>query len=438
MRIATLLILTCALPIAACRPAPSATRVATASIAAQASDPLAETRALALAPPGGASPVDELLRKDQALLARLTRRADLWVILGQHWVRKARESADPGFYLNADAAARLALDIEPDHALALQVRGLVLLDQHAFQAARQLARTEVARHPEQPGAWGVLADAELELGLYDDATAAVQRMLDLKPNLPSYSRAAHLRWLMGDVDGALAIYRHAIDAGSDSRDPEPQAWVVVQAATVFWQRGDLDGALAGCERALGLQPDHPPALALRGRVELAMGHLESAASDLSRAWDRSPLIETAWLNLTAARLLHRPQDATRFEAALLHDGPRTDPRTFSLWLSVHRRDPQQALALARAERERRGGIETEDTLAWALYRSGLFREARAASDRALALGTRSARLWFHAGAIRLAQGDGSGRDWIRRALALHPTFDPDEATEARTLLSEGP
>jgi hypothetical protein len=79
----------------------------------------------------------------------------------------------------------------------------------------------------------------------------------------------------------------------------------------------------------------------------------------------------------------------------------------------------------------------EDAYAWALHRAGRHTEARVAIDRALAHGTPDPRLLFHAGAIRVAQGDrDAGMILVRRALALNPAFDPVAAAEARTLLGD--
>ena len=72
----------------------------------------------------------------------------------------------------------------------------------------------------------------------------------------------------------------------------------------------------------------------------------------------------------------------------------------------HDRNLDEALRLARQERERRRDVYTCDALAWALYKKGLYAEARAASDEALRLGTRDPRLLYHASAVS-AEGSRS-------------------------------
>jgi Tfp pilus assembly protein PilF len=64
-------------------------------------------------------------------------------------------------------------------------------------------------------------------------------------------------------------------------------------------------------------------------------------------------------------------------------------------------------------------------------------EARAAIKEALRLGTRDARLFYHAGMIAKAAGDRAGaREQLERALELSPEFDPLQAREARRALDE--
>jgi tetratricopeptide (TPR) repeat protein len=400
--------------------------------------PEAETttgkHALALRDPVDHGRVDEALRKAQAALGHNAANADFWIRVGQLWVRKAREASDPVYYASAEAAAEAALELSPDFSPALDLRGLVLLNEHKFTEARDLAQATLSRRPDDILAHGVLSDANLELGNYEAAVTAAQGMVDLKPNLPSYSRAAHLMWLRGDVKGARETWRLAIDSGMDLRDMEPRAWVIVQAALLFLGQGDLAGAEAGFKQALIAVPHYPPALVGAGRIALARHEGAKAVALFDEAYAASPLLETLWLLGDARAMAGDTAAAEEAYAKLVKQGAQTDPRTLSLFLSTKSRDPARAVELAMKEKKARDDLWTEDALAWALYRSGKLPEARAASDAATRLGTPDARLLFHAGAIRLAAGDASGKALVQRALALNPAFDVTGASEAKALL----
>jgi tetratricopeptide (TPR) repeat protein len=399
----------------------------------------ATARRLALQPPLGSAPVDALIAGLQRAASRNPAKGELWEVLGRSWIRKARETTDPGFYLNAKAAADVALDIDPGDVTALDLEGLVLLNDHRFEEARALAQRIVDAHPQEPAALGTLSDALVELGRFDEAARSAQQMIDLKPNLPSYSRASYLRWLEGDVEGAKHIAKLAIDAGGDHRDPEPRAWMLTQAATIFLHEGDYLGAEAGFDRALDQMPDYPPALAGKGRVAIARGDGRRAAELLERAYDASPLVETAWLLGDARTMAGDLTAANDAYARVERTGKQIDHRTLALFWATKDEHPVDALALAQAERSIRADAYTDDACAWALYRNGRIAEARAAMDRALARKTPDARLLYHAGAIRLAGGDRvSGRKLVRQALKLEPGFDFTGAAEARQLLDGAP
>jgi tetratricopeptide (TPR) repeat protein len=395
---------------------------------------LTEARALALAAPGGDGPLDRELLGIQERLRR-DPMADDWVLLGQTWVQKARRSADPGLYLAADAAATLALEVKPGHRGALGLRGMVLLNQHAFSEARRQASAVLAQAPEDVLALATLSDAALELGDVAGALEAGQRLVDVKPGLASYGRAAHLRWVTGDVAGAKRLYARAIEAGRGARDPEPLAWMLVQAALVFWHEGDLDGALAGAEQALLAVPDYAPALVLEARCRLARGEPDAASALLQRALTTQPLVETAWLLADARTLAGDPAGAAAAEARVVQEGRKGDALMLGAFLASRGRNLDEALRLLEAEHRTRPGLAVEAAYAWGLHRAGRNAEARAAIDRATAHGTPDPRLLYHAGAIRLAQGDAeAGWALIQRALDLNPQFDPVGSPEARALL----
>jgi tetratricopeptide (TPR) repeat protein len=397
---------------------------------------LAEAQALALAAPGGDGASERDILRIQERVRR-TQMADDWVLLGQSWIQRARRGGDPGVYLSADGAATLALALDPGHRGALGLRAVVLLNQHAFAEARRQATALLARAPDDALALATLSDAALELGDLRGAIEASQRMVDLKPGLASYGRAAHLRWLTGDVAGARQLYARAIEAGRGARDAEPLAWMLVQAAMVFWNEGDLVGALAGAHQALAAVPGYAPARVLEARCRLARGELGEAIDGLERSLTARPLVETAWLLADARTLAGDVPGARAAEDRVVRDGRQGDPLMLGAFLAARGRDLPEALRLLEAEHRARPGLAVEDAYAWALQRAGRLAEARAASDRAMAHGTPDPNFLYHAGAIRLAQGDrDGGLALLRRALSLNPAFDPLAAREARALLRD--
>lgn len=412
------------------KPAP-----ATAGAAGSIDTSEGRAKMLALMQPGGTLPVDKTIEGLQAMVQRQPDKTDAWLALGQAWIVKARDTARPSLYANAGACADTILAAQPDNRAALELQGLVMMNDHRFEDARLKMREVVTKWPDVPVAWGTLSDALLELGRYDEAVDAAQHMVDLKPNLPSYSRAAYLQWLRADLKDARESVRVAIDAGNDGKDHEPKAWVLVQAAMMFWNEGDVDGALVGFEQALPVMPDFPPALVGKARVLIGRGDGRAAAPLLEKAYKANPLIETGWLLGDARELAGDTAGAQQVWAEIEKRGRLSDARTLAQFLATKKLQTDEAVKLALDERKLRDDLYTEDTVAWALYRAGRLDEALEASAKAGKLGTRDARLWFHEGAIRLAKGETQrGRELIQKALALNPHFDRSGEIEARSLL----
>jgi tetratricopeptide (TPR) repeat protein len=420
-------------------PAKPAAKTSPAAAPVSAVDPdssLTADEKLALQKLPGTTSADKAVSDAQTVVRAAMTREDPWITLGRAWVRKARESADPGFYLNADACAAVVLAKSSDNAAALDLRGLVMMNGHQFEKARAIAERVTEKHPEDPMAWGTLSDALLEMGRYEDASIAVQKMVDLKPNLPSYSRASYLQWMRGDVGSAKQTVRAALDSGRDfKRDPEPGAWVLVQAAMMFWNEGDYEGADAGFDKALERISDYAPANVGKGRVAMARGDHRRAAELFERAYKVSPLVETAWLLGDAREAAGDAKGAAEAFAFVEKDGKKTDPRTLSLFWSTKGTHTDEAVALAREELAVRKDVYTEDALAWALYRAGKVDEAKTHIAAARRLGTPDARLVYHEGAIRIAAGEKSkGKQLVEKALASNRAFDATSAREARELL----
>jgi tetratricopeptide (TPR) repeat protein len=443
MKIAPASFLLIALAQAGCKthPPPDASATptspgASSSAAAKAETAQELTRKLGMASPGGSKLVDKRIEQIERNLALLPEKIDLWILLGRSWIQKARESADPGFYLNAGACADSVLDIDPGNALGLGLKAQTALNDHRFEDAIDLATKALVTDPTDLVALSVKSDALLEMGRFEEATDATQKMMDLKPNLASFTRTSYLRWLKGDQEGAKAAAKQALGSGTSTREPEPHAWAMVQAAMLFWHVGDYDGADAGFDKALGEVSDYPPALVGKGRVALAKGQGAKAAEYLDKAYKESPLVETAWLLGDARAMAGDAAGAKAAHDLVLSRGKRSDPRTLALFLATKNRDPDEAVQLARHERKTRGDLYTEDALGWALLRAGKLDEAREHLTVANRLGTRDATLLFHLGALKLAAGDAAGgQKLLKQALALNPKFDVSGAEEAAKLLA---
>ena len=393
-----------------------------------------EAREVCLTEVRGSAPIDEAIRVSQARARALPAKPDGWVRVGWDWVRKARLSVDPGFYVNVASCADEALRHASADTGALELRSLVLMNDHRFEEARESLEQLLAHDPQNPVALGTLSDVLLELGRFDEAVAAAQRSADVKPGSVAYVRASYFRWLTGDREGAKRFIRSALD-GRDRRDPEPAAWTFVEAAKIFWHEGDYDGADAVLAEALHWMPDYAPALVARGRVALSRQRPEEAIGYLERAARMQPLPETVWLLADACAMRGDVAGAEAERRHVVEAGRRGDRLTLALFLASRNQSIDEALRLIEAERAGRGGVYVDDTYAWVLYRAGRIEEARRASTRAIRLGTPDARLLYHAGAIQIAAGMPAGRALVKRALAINPTFDVTGAAEARALLA---
>lgn len=359
--------------------------------------------------------------------------------LGAAYVQKARETGDPTYYVKAESLLSRALARDPDNPEALIGKGTLALAQHRFREALELGERARRLYPQVPRVYGVIADAQTELGMYDEAVATLQTMIDMRPDLASYSRAAYARELRGDLEGAIEAMGAAVSAGGPT--PENTEWTRVQLGDLHFASGDLRGAELQYQTSLARLPDYVHALAGLGRVRAAEGRIDEAVALYERAIARMPLPEFVIALGETLESAGRSEEAARqydlvraMQQLLAANGVDTDLE-LALFDADHGGDPEETVALARAAYERRPGVKAADTLAWALYRAGQLDEARRFADEALRLGTRDPLMLYHAGTIAAAQGDrAAARGYLQRALELNPRFSPLHGPQAREAL----
>ena len=382
--------------------------------------PLAKEAAMAmlLAAPK-ASPLRSSIEKAQKALAE--KPVDLIRLeqLGRLFISEARVMHGERGYQLADVCARL---MDAESPLALLLRGHALLAMHRFHDAEEIALTLLTKRQEMVDQ-ALLGDALMEQGRVGESLVPYQKMIDAKPCLPSYSRIAHVRWLKGDVDGAIEMMEQAVACGS-YRDPEPMAWCTARLAFFQWQKGNADAALTLADRAMEIVPNYPQALFIRGRVKLARGDARGAVEALTLAAKQSPLPEMLWSLLEAQGAAG--DDATATTQLLKTKGEAGDPRSFALYLATTKLDTEHALDLAKAELQTRRDVFSWDALAWAQYAAGETEAAMISMRRAMAEGTRDARLLMHAGVIATSAHDPRAADWLAQARTMQAQLLPSE------------
>lgn len=387
-------------------------------------DPLA----VALAPHSGETATDKEIRQRQEQV-RAGKQPDIALErLGWLFVAKARETFDPGFFKLAEQCA-LALDVrQPGCAEGLLLRAHVLQNLHRFQEAEVVAR-EVAATRGLPFDFGVLGDALMEQGKLDEAVTAYQKMADLRPDSQAATRAAHIRWLKGDLTGAIEMMNMAAGA-VDARDSENAAWIFTRLAGYQFQAGKFDEAQHACATAIEVRTNYAPALLLRGRMLLAQENYSDAAELLRIAERQNPLPEYQWALADALTAAGRTAEAREVEARLTRSGAATDPRTFALFLSTRGENPITALRLAQEELVTRADVFTHDSVAWAHLAKGDVAAAQQSIELALGAGTEDARLYFHAAVIAKRAGQSErSENYFKKSHALRHLLLPSERNQ---------
>lgn len=367
------------------------------------------------------------------------------VRLGDAHIAEARAAGDVTAYLRAEAALTTALTIQPAYVPALARRASVLVALHRFSEARDVARTVLASDPANLVALGALGDAALELGAIGEARRAYEALSVVADGSASRVRRARLAFLEGDGVQAVADARAALDASlEDDATGASLAFANVVLADLLAATGDGASARATYDAALAARSGWPAALVGLARLDAAAGDLDGAIRRMDAAIAELPSPESFARRADLYLLRDGPGDATRAAddlatveaiAQLAGDAASVHDRALVLFLADHGRDPDRAVAMARSELEIRRDVYGYDAYAWALLADGRPDEADAAMGSALALGTRDARLLYHAGMIALANGrPAEALARLTEALDLEPGFDPVGAARARQVL----
>src|ERR671921_160446 len=360
---------------------------------------------------------------------------DSHINLANAYLQKVREIGDPSLYTKTEDLLDQAQKLDGHSPELFATRGTLALARHDFQAALEYGTRAQARDPESARYHGIVGDAQIELGMYDEAIQSYQEMVDRRPDFASFSRVAYARELYGDPEGAIEAMEFALEAGSVT--PENVAGPHVQLGNLWFTSGKLEEAQKAYTLSTRTVNAYAPALAGQAKIAAARRDLEQAATLYKQAFNRMPLPEYAIaLGDVYAAMGERVKAEEQYDLVrnmdklLRANGVDTDLE-IALFNADHDIDLRMSLEKARAAYEARPSIHAADTLAWTLYKTGNYKEAREYSSEALKLETRDPLKLFHAGMISKALGEKEqASTYLQQAVDLNPHFSLLYADEA--------
>jgi len=259
---------------------------------------------------------------------------------------------DRGKMDEAIAEYRQAITLERDYADAHTVLGLALRHQGKLNDAVAEFRKAIELKPDH------IAHDNLGLGLtdqgkWDDAIAEFRQAIKLKPDDPVYHRnlGVILSEKQGKWDQAIAEFRTAVELKPN--DVELHYYL----GRALCIRGEWHQAITACRQVIGLQPNHALAHNTLGIALLKQGKGAEGIAAFRKALAVEPGGPALW------------QLAT-----VLANG--TDPML---------RDPHEAVELAKRGITLEGHAGWWQTLGWAYYRAGAWKEGLAALEKSIAL-----------------------------------------------------
>ncbi len=367
--------------------------------------------------------------------------------LSQAYIQESRITGDHGYY---DKAALELLDkvleAEPKNFDALCFKATVLLSQHHFAEGLAVAQTALPINRDNAFIYGILCDANLELGKYDEAIKMADKMVSVRPDIRSYARVSYLREIYGDIPGAIQAAKLAVAAGYPGL--EQTEWTRCILGHLYESSGSLDSAEVEYKTALLERPGYAFAYAGLGRIAKAHKDYKEAISFFEKA--KSLIIEFSFSDeLTDLYRLNNEKEKAEKTAAEVIEmlGPNAnaegetghghyaDKELAYAYLKIN--DVDNALKHAQLEYKRRPeNIDVCETLGWVKYKKGEFAEANTLINKALKTNSKSPVLLCHAGLIKIKAGEtDKGKGLIKKALETNPFLDIELRNEASPFLA---
>ncbi|MBK9981913.1 MAG: tetratricopeptide repeat protein [Saprospiraceae bacterium] len=364
--------------------------------------------------------------------------------LASLYIQEGRITGDHMYY---DAAAmKLAnavLKTDSTNFEANVFKGTIYLSEHHFADGLAVAEKIRKLNPNNAFVYGMLVDANVELGKYDDAVANSDKMISIRPDIRSYSRVSYLREIFGDYPGAIEAMKLAVSAGPQG--DEGTEWARVHLGQLYENTGDLQNAEMQYTIASQERPNYAYALAGLGRISRATGYYDEAIKYYQHADslvnDYSLKDELTDLYALNGQKQKSEASAKQVVDMLMKDaqsgitdqniGHYADRELAYAYLKTNQ--PDKALEHAMMEYNRRpDNIDVNETLAWVYYKKDDLNYAKKYIEVAMKTGSKNPTLLCRAGLIYGKSGDAAkGKELITAALDKNPGINEQLKREAQ-------
>jgi tetratricopeptide (TPR) repeat protein len=351
------------------------------------------------------TPPEAGIRVAEAQIAKSPGTYQYYNDLALAFARRAQETCDARYYRKADEALARSLAIAPDNLAGLKVRARVLLGQHEFAKAVDLATRLNKQTPDDIVIYGYLAEANEELGNYKEAATAAQWMLRIRPgNAAGLAVAGELREVLGYIAPAMEVTRMAYDL-TPGQETETRSDLLVRMARLNLLAGDVPKAETYATTALDVFPGYPAGLAALAEVRTAQQRYDEAVTLQRKRYEEAP--RAAHLYALGEALMRAGQKAeanavfAEFEKRALAESDDADNanRELIVWYIDFANRPADALRIAEKEIARRHDVFTIDSYAWALAATGDLPRASIEIRKAVGTGVKDPQILQHAAAI---------------------------------------
>ncbi|MEO6288123.1 MAG: tetratricopeptide repeat protein [Dyadobacter sp.] len=319
------------------------------------------------------------------------------------------------------------LAIEPKNFEATTFKASVKMSQHQFAEARELAEKARQINPNNAYVYGVLVDANVELGNYDEAVAMSDKMQELKPSLEAYSRASYLREIYGNYAGAISAMKLAVQAGLPGS--EPQCWSKNTLGHLYETTGQLKDAEIQYQEILSMRPSY--AFALRGQSQIfkarkeydkALAELEKAAKIMPEFSFHEEMADIYALQGNQDKANAKYKEVVKMLDEDAASGHAVDLELCKLYIKTGQLDSAIVYGLKEYAR-RPKNIDVNHALANAYFKQKNNDKAQEHMKVALSTGSKDPEVLQIASAIELAMGNkAQGEKLLAQAKKTNPKF----------------